>query len=157
MPSFFARERRTLLEIVKVERTHPLELLGGVSAILRGGWVAWQWDVVHSSPIAEYLETLAPVWLWGVAVLLAGTLQVLALARDDLAMRRAANLILVGLVASILVGYLVRDLSSIAVPLYGTMFLKQLWIGMRITSPVNMSRVFLIPRDGGGPAALHGG
>jgi hypothetical protein len=142
----FSREWRTLRDIVLTERTHPLELLGGLSAIARGMWVIHYDGLVHGSPVAVYLEAWAPVPVWGAAVLLCGLWQVGALARASQLNRALASHCLAGLVGALLLGYALHDPQSIALPLYATMFVKQLWIGLRSQSPFNVERVFLVFR-----------
>ena len=149
----FERERRTLAEVVFLERTHPLELLGGASAIARGLWVMAHAasTAAYATPVTRYLESLFPTWVWGFLVLLGGVVQVLGVARDDTRLRRAGSFALVALLGVIMAGVVVRDGYSIVVPLYGTMFVLQLWVGARLWSSINTDRVRVVPRNGPKP------
>lgn len=126
--------RSSLWEIISRYPTQPLELLGGVSAVLRGFWIILYAGQVHSFAVAQYLESLAPVPLWGLSVLAAGAIQLIALERRDVRLRQIASFALVILVGLMLCGYLLYQRQDIGVPLYTTMFLKQLWIGSRSRS-----------------------
>lgn len=146
MSDLFLRERRTLWSILAVERTHPLELLGGVSSVLRGTWMIAFPSAVHAARVSSYLEAVAPASAWGAALLVAGLIQITGLARDSTRLRHIANYLTIGLVFGILVGYGLRDRQSEAVILYSVMLLKQSWIVLRSLSAANTQRVHLIAR-----------
>jgi hypothetical protein len=121
--------------------THPLEVLGGASAMGRGAWMVLFPTEAHQAPgIAEYLEALLPIAAWGVLMFFAGLLQLFAVATDDLQLRKLACYVLVFLVGVMLAGYLWYAPGSIGVPLYATMFIKHFWVGMRSRNPATFTR-----------------
>jgi hypothetical protein len=130
-----------LWQIVEEFPTHSLELLGGISALARGTWLLVFTDHVHDAPVSAFVEALLPTDVWAIALILFGIGQCygLAVERDhpyrSLVVRWISSLGLVALSAMMLAGYIVYEIDSIAIPLYFTMTLKQLWIFMRSRAP----------------------
>lgn len=149
-------------QIIEEFPTHPLEVLGAFSSFWRGIWLVTFAGRVHNSPVAAFIEALMPMPAWGLLLMVMGAMQLrgLQIERDDpaasLLMRWVASLVIGGLSFVMLVGYGAHEIDSIAIPLYLTMFTKQVWIFMRSRAPSFRNSSSRIVRRRDDTAEAHG-
>lgn len=113
--------------------TAPLELIAGLSAIMRGIWFIMPWDATNFDT-EKLLQSFISKELFGCNLIFLGLLQLYVTAYRKSEMKLLASSFQAMATAFMFGCYIATHPTLLPVPLYGTMLIIQLWICLRATT-----------------------
>lgn len=109
-----------------------LELLGGSIGTSWGLWLLMPWPTFAAARSFDAMREMAPEWLWGLVILLAGAAQLVGLLLDHWRGRRAGALALAAIWMFIGTMIGIASPTSTGVVVYPWLSLASLWAYWRM-------------------------